>query len=756
MKNTNIAVYGARERNLKNISLVIPKNQITVFTGVSGSGKSSLVFDTIAAESQRQLNENFGSFIGHRLPHYGQPDVDTIENLPVIFVINQKRLGGNSRSTVGTATDIYTLLRLLFSRIGTPFAGPAESFSFNNAAGMCENCGGTGKTDAIMLERLLDKKKTLAEGAVLFPTFEPGGWRLKRYTCSGLFDNNKKLKDYTPEELHLLLYKTDFKLPNPMPEWPKTSLYEGLIPRIERSFLKGDNSERNRYKDKIAHIVSRQTCPACNGARLNQAILSCTIEGKNIGDCATMQTDGLLDFIRKLHSPVAAPVLESLTRQLEQMVSIGLGYLSLNRETTSLSGGESQRVKMLRQLGSSLTDVAYVMDEPSTGLHPYDVSRINDLLQTLRDKGNTLLVVEHDPDMIQIADHVIDMGPGAGEQGGEVVFQGDVALLAKAHTTTAMHLAHPVALKTCPRRAFGHLHLENATLHNLKGLSIKIPTRVLTVVTGVAGSGKSSLMERILEKHCTECVIIDQKPVHASKRSTIATYMGVFDEIRKLFARENGINPSLFSFNSEGACPRCNGLGVIRTDLAFLDSIITTCETCRGKRYADSVLRHTLEGKNIADVLGLSAKEACSFFRQSPRIQAALTRLDAVGLGYITLGQALDTLSGGELQRIKLAAELTGKGRIYLLDEPTTGLHMADIARFMRTIDRIVDNGNTVIIIEHNLEVIAQADWIVDLGPGAGQKGGKIVFEGLPEDIIKSGTSLTGRYLNRYLKRTGA
>ena len=747
-----IHVFGARERNLKNISVDIPKKQITVFTGVSGSGKSSLVFDTIAAESQRQLNENYSSFIRHRLPHYGQPDMDAIENLPVAFVINQKRIGGNSRSTVGTVTDIYSLLRLLYSRIGTPFVGYAEAFSFNNLKGMCEHCNGVGTVETIPVNRLLDKEKSLLEGAIRFPTFEPGGWRLKRYVHSGLFDNNKKLKEFGPEEMEWLLYKKDIKLAHPDPEWPKTSLYEGLILRIERSFLRGESPERSRHSKKIEAIVSREICPVCKGSRLNATILSCMINGNNIGDCTAMQADDLLCFVQALKHPVGKPIIDSLTVQLRQMVAIGLGYLHLNRETSSLSGGESQRVKMLRQLGSSLTDVAYILDEPSIGLHPYNVDKVNVLLRELRDKGNTVLVVEYDPDIIHSADHVIDMGPGSGSSGGNIVFQGSYGELTRADTVTARFLKKPLRLKNKLRKGRGSLVIENAALHNLRHINVAIPRQVLTVVTGVAGSGKSSLINGVLPECYPECIVIDQKPVHASKRSNIATYTGMFDEIRQRFAKASGVSPALFSFNAKGACPVCKGLGVLYTDLAFMDTVATPCEACEGKRYTPEVLQYTVEGKTIADVLELTVSEAGAFFSETG-LSSVLQRLDNVGLGYVTLGQALDSLSGGELQRVKLAAELENNGQIYVLDEPTTGLHMADIERLMRILNRLVDQGNTVIVIEHNIDVIVQADWIIDLGPGAGQEGGTILFEGLPEALMESPVSVTGRYLKQHMQQ---
>ncbi len=752
MQNKFLHVYGTRERNLKNVSVSIPKNQITVFTGVSGSGKSSLVFDTIAAESQRQLNENHSSFIQHRLPQYGQPDMDGMENLPVSFIISQKRLGGNTRSTVGTITDIYSLLRLLYSRMGKPFVGYAEVFSFNSPKGMCKTCHGTGKVDTIDIDRLLDRDKSLLEGAILFPTFEPGGWRLRRYLYSGLFDNDKKLRDFNEEEMNWLLYRTDKKLPNPDPQWPKTAQYEGVIPRIERTFLHGESEERSRHKKKIDSIVARGICADCGSYRLSSQILSCKIAGKNIGECASMQSDDLLTFLHTLECPPPVkPVLIALQRQLKHMVSIGLGYLSLNRETSTLSGGESQRIKILRQLGSSLTDVAYILDEPSIGLHPHDVNKVNALLRQLRDKGNTLLVVEHDPDIIRIADHIVDMGPRAGSNGGNVVFEGTYDGLAQADTLTAKHLGHTVYFKKAPRRPAGYIAIKNATLHNLKNVNVNIPKKILTIVTGVAGSGKSSLINGVLPKLCTDCIMIDQKPLHASKRSTIATITGIFDDIRKKFAQANRVAPSLFSFNSKGACPACKGLGKIYTDLAFMDTVVTTCEVCRGNRYTHEVLQYTLKGKNIAEILSLTINNACRFFA-GEKTANTLSRLSTVGLGYITLGQTLDTLSGGELQRVKLAAELGKKGQIYILDEPTTGLHMADVAQLMEVLDKLVSRGNTLIVIEHNLEVLAQADWVIDLGPGAGQKGGTILFEGTPQELSNTSDSITGRYLKKYMQ----
>lgn len=746
-----IHVTGARERNLKNIDIQIPKKKITVFTGVSGSGKSSLVFDTIAAESQRQLNESYTSFIRHRLPHYGKPDVDSMEGLSVAFIINQRRLGGNARSTVGTITDTYSLLRLLFSRIGKPFAGYSDAFSFNTPGGMCGGCQGLGTIEAVDLERLLDKDKSLNEGAIRFPTFEPGGWRHARYIYSGLFDNTKKIRDFTSEEMELLLYADNIKVKNPDPQWHKTARYEGLIPRIERSFLKKEGGEKVTYSKEIEGFVSKQTCPNCHGARLNEKVLSCRINGKNISQCADMQVSQLLDFLRSITAPAAAPIVSELTGRLQHMASIGLDYLSLSRETSTLSGGESQRIKMVCQLGSSLTDLTYIFDEPSIGLHPHDIHKINGLMRLLRDKGNTVLIVEHDPDMIQIADHVIDMGPGAGIHGGEIVYQGDYEGLKASGTLTGTCLSHRPLLKAEPRTIKGWLSLSNATLHNLKNVSVTIPKGVMTVITGVAGSGKSTLINQVLPEFYPETVFIDQKAISASRRSNLATFTGIFDTIRKLFAKSNGVNPSLFSFNSKGACPVCKGLGVTYTDLAFMDTIVTVCDECRGNRYTEEVLELQLRGKSIGDVLKMTVSEALRFF-QEKEIVTVLKRIADVGITYITLGQPLNTLSGGELQRIKLASELKNQGRIYVLDEPSTGLHMADIRQLIHMMNRLVEQNSTLIVIEHNLEIMCQADWIIDLGPYAGENGGEILFSGLPNDLIHCKGSLTGTYLKNYIR----
>ncbi|KEI88094.1 excinuclease ABC subunit UvrA [Clostridium botulinum] len=746
----SIYVAGAREKNLKNIDIKIPKKKITVFTGVSGSGKSSLVFDTIAAESQRQLNETYSSFIRHRLPHYGQPDVDSIKNLSVAIIINQKRIGGNSRSTVGTITDIAPLLRLLFSRIGKPFVGYSDVFSFNNPTGMCMNCDGLGKVDSINIDKLLDKNKSLNEGAILFPTFKPGGWRLKRYIHSGLFDNDKKIKDYDEKELDLLLNKTDIKIETNDPDWPKTSLYEGLIPRIERSFLKREGGEREKYKKEINKIVTKEICPVCKGARLNEKILSCKINGKNIADCTKMQINDLIIFMKEIKEQSVQTVLKALISRLEHLEYIGLGYLSLDRETSSLSGGESQRIKMVKQLGSSLTGLTYIFDEPSIGLHPHDIGRINKLLKMLRDKGNTVLIVEHDPDIIKIADYIIDMGPKAGIEGGNIVYKGTPEGLLQSNTLTGKALQYKPQIKLHTRKAKEWLSIKNASLHNLKNINVDIPKGVMTVVTGVAGSGKSTLINRLLPKIYPETIFIDQGSIHASIRSNIATYTGIFDFIRNLFAKENNVKSSLFSFNSEGACPECKGLGVTYTDLAFMDTVISTCEVCEGNRFTDKVLNFKFRGKNISQVLKMTVAEAIDFFKED-EIYLVLRRLVDVGIDYITLGQPLNTLSGGELQRLKLAAQLDSKGNIYVLDEPTTGLHISDITKLVAIMNRLVNQGSTLIVIEHNLDIMTQADWIIDLGPEAGENGGRIMFEGEPKDIITNENSITGKYLKKYI-----
>jgi excinuclease UvrABC ATPase subunit len=744
----HIIIKGARENNLRNVSLNIPKKKITVFTGVSGSGKSSLVFDTIAAESQRQLNETFSAFIRHRLPHYGQPEADSLENLSAAIIIDQKRIGGNARSTVGTVTDIFTVIRLLFSRVGKPFVGYSNIFSFNHPQGMCPECEGLGTVATLDLEHFFDRSKSLNSGAILFPGFSKKSWRWSRYAYSGLFDNDKKLKDYTKEEWHNLLYADDITLKNPDPRFPPTSKYEGIVPRFHRSYLNKESKEAKG--EAFEKIVTRGVCPSCKGTRFNPQILSCKIGKYSIADFAAMQVSDLRKVIADIKQPMAATMVLAINERLKHMEDIGLGYLFLNRETASLSGGESQRIKMIKHLGSSLTDMTYIFDEPSIGLHPKDVHQLNELLQLLRDKGNTVLVVEHDPDVIVVADHIVDMGPKAGSNGGTVVFQGTLKGLAKSNTLTGKFLSRRNPLKENPRTPNGQLQIKNATLHNLQHVSVKIPKGVMTVVTGVAGSGKSSLINGVLPKVYPETLCIDQSAISGSKRSNPATYTGIFDSIRNLFAKKNKVSNSLFSYNGGGACPECRGIGSVTIDLAFMDPITSICESCNGKRYKDEVLKYQLRGKNIWEVLKLTVADAKDFFRE-PDIQPVLEKLYEVGLDYITLGQPLSSLSGGERQRIKLAAELENTGQIYVLDEPTTGLHMSDVNRLMGILNKLVDNGSTLIVIEHNLDVVSQADWVIDMGPGAGKEGGKVIFEGTPAQLVQNKTSATGVFLEKYL-----
>ncbi|MGM5630931.1 excinuclease ABC subunit UvrA [Apibacter raozihei] len=752
METHDIIISGAKENNLKNISLVIPKGKITAFTGVSGSGKSSLVFDIVATESQRLLSETYSSYIRHRMmAKYTKPEVDKIENLAVAIVIDQKRIEGNSRSTVGTITDIYALLRLLYSRVGEPFVGYSNIFSFNNPQGMCPRCEGLGKVNTIDLTRIINKDKSLNEGAIEFPTFEPGKWRWIRYAYTGLFDRDKKLGEYSEEEWHNLLYAEKVKLKNPDPKFPKTAVYEGLLPRFERSFFKNEGRlKTGKVAERFNEIAVEGECPLCHGKRLSQEVLKCKIQGKDIADCCSLQIDDLLDFLKSIKiNPVIKPILEELMPMLENLILIGLSYLTLNRITPTLSGGESQRIKLVRHLGSSLTDLIYIFDEPSIGLHPSDVHKLNKLLIELKEKGNTVLVVEHDPDVIALAEHIVDMGPNAGRNGGEVVYKGSLKGLLKSGTRTGNYLSEPKSIKTQYRKPKGYMDLSHVNLHNLKDVSTRIPEEVVTVITGVAGSGKSSLIKAFLSRN-PEVIMIDQSVLRGSRRSTPATYTGIMDTIREMFSKQNKVKASLFSNFSEGACPECKGNGIISTDLAFMDSVEVICDSCNGSGFKNEVLHYLLNGKNIVEVLGLSVEEALGFFTE-PAITSALERLYEVGLEYLTLGQSLNTLSGGERQRLKLANELGNKGNCYVFDEPTTGLHGSDIAKLMKLFDRLSDNKNTLIIIEHNLDVIAKADWLIDVGPGAGRDGGKIIFEGYPKDIIKLSDNKTGYYLKHYV-----
>ena len=739
----SINIRGARENNLKNISLDIPKRRITVFTGVSGSGKSSLVFGTIAAESQRLINETYPAFVQQFMPHYGQPDADLLENISAAIIVDQQRLGGNSRSTVATVTDAAQMLRVLFSRLAEPRLASPSLYSYNDPRGMCADCEGIGQVAAMDMSAVVDETKSLKQGALLCRGFEIDSWWCAIYFQSGMFDLDKPIKDFTPAERANLFDLDDAR----KVKIGKINLtYEGVIPKLKRSLgSKDPESLQPHIRAEYERVFTRKVCPACHGARLNAAALGSRINGHNIAELSAMQVSDLAALVRTITAPQVGPMLEALALRLENLVTIGLGYLSLDRESSTLSGGESQRVKMVRHLGSSLTDITYVFDEPSVGLHPHDVGRLAGLMQQLRDKGNTVLIVEHKPDMIAIADHVVDMGPYAGSKGGEVVFEGDFTSLLTSGTLTGNHIHKYQPIKTKVRAPTGELKILHAKLNNLKNVSVTLPRGVLVAVSGVAGSGKSSLIQGCLPLAYPDTIIIDQNLARGSRRSNTATYTGVLDNIRKAFAKANGVDAALFSANSKGACPDCNGLGVIYTDLAHLDPMVTTCETCEGRRFTAEVLEHRLRGKSISDVYEMSVDDAGAFFTE-PAVAKVLKGLDDVGLGYLTLGQPLSTLSGGERQRLKLAAELGKQGNIYVLDEPTTGLHMNDVDTLIGLFDRLVDSGSSVIVIEHNLDVISRADWVVDLGPGAGQDGGTVQFEGVPGDLAKSET-LTGRYL---------
>ncbi|KQX38681.1 daunorubicin resistance protein DrrC [Devosia sp. Root436] len=740
----SIIIRGARENNLKNVSLDIPKRKISVFTGVSGSGKSSLVFGTIAAESQRLINETYPSFVQQFMPRYGQPDADQLENISAAIIVDQQRLGGNSRSTVATVTDAAQMLRVLFSRLAEPKLGPPSLYSYNDPRGMCPDCEGIGQVAAMDMAAVIDESKSLNQGALLPKDFAVDTWYWEIYKNSGLFDMDKPIGKYSAEERENLLNLDDGR----KIKVGKIGLtYEGVVAKLKKGLgSKDPESLQPHVLREYEKIFTRATCPACHGTRLNQAALGSRVNGRNIAELSAMQVSELAIFVRGIEAPQVGPMLEALAQRLENLVTIGLGYLSLDRESSTLSGGESQRVKMVRHLGSSLTDITYVFDEPSVGLHPHDVGRLAGLMQQLRDKGNTVLVVEHKPDMIAIADHVVDMGPFAGSKGGEVVYEGDYAGLLTSGTLTGNHIRKHQPIKDKPRKPDGALRIEHARLNNLRDVSVSIPRGVLTAISGVAGSGKSSLIQGCLPKAYPDTIIIDQNLARGSRRSNTATYTGILDNVRKAFAKENGVDAALFSANSKGACPDCNGLGVIYTDLAHLDPMITTCETCEGKRFLPEVLEHHLRGKSISDVYLMSISDAVDFFTE-PAIAKILKSLDDVGLGYLTLGQPLSTLSGGERQRLKLAAELGKKGNIYVLDEPTTGLHMNDVDTLIGLFDRLVDAGSSVIVIEHNLDVISRADWVIDLGPGAGQDGGTIQFEGVPGDLARAKHSLTGQHL---------
>ena len=771
-----IRVHGARVNNLKDVSVEIPKRRLTVFTGVSGSGKSSLVFDTIAAESQRLINETYSAFVQGFMPTLARPEVDVLEGLTTAIIVDQQRMGGDVRSTVGTATDANAMLRILFSRLGQPHIGSPSAFSFNvpsvrasgaitvergdgktvrktftRAGGMCPRCEGLGTVSNIDLTQLFDDSKSLAEGAITIPGYRAGGWNYRLYSASGFFDPDKPIRKYTKTELHDFLYRE----PTRMKIAGINMTYEGLIPRIQKSMLAKDpEAMQPHIRAFVERAVTFTACPECGGTRLSEAARSSRINGVTIADACAMQISDLAEWVRGLDEPSVAPLLAALQQTLDSFVEIGLGYLGLDRPSGTLSGGEAQRTKMIRHLGSSLTDVTYVFDEPTIGMHPHDIQRMNDLLLQLRDKGNTVLVVEHKPEAIAIANHVVDLGPSAGTAGGEVVFEGTVEGLRASGTLTGRHLDDRAALKKTVRTPAGALEIRGATTHNLRDVDVDIPLGVLAVITGVAGSGKSSLVQGSISGR-EGVVSIDQGGIRGSRRSNPATYTGLLDPIRTAFAKANGVKPALFSANSEGACPQCNGAGVIYTDLVMMFGVATTCEECEGKRFDASVLEYHLGGRDISEVLAMPVTEAREFFgigeAYTPAARKILDRLADVGLGYLSLGQPLTTLSGGERQRLKLATHMAEQGGVYVLDEPTTGLHLADVEQLLGLLDRLVEDGKSVIVIEHHQAVMAHADWIIDLGPGAGHDGGRIVFQGTPADLVAARSTLTGEHLAAYV-----
>ncbi|GHA94750.1 thiamine ABC transporter permease [Streptomyces tendae] len=744
-----ISITGARENNLQDVTLRIPKGRLTVFTGVSGSGKSSVVFDTIAVESRRQLNETFTWFVRNRLPKYERPHADALEGLTPAIVVDQRPVGGHSRSTVGTMTDIHSVLRVLFSRHGTPGAGGATAYSFNDPSGMCPGCDGLGRRVQPDWDRILDPARSLADGAVRFPPFAAGTWQGQTYTNTEELDTGKPVGDFTAAERAFLMRGrpgSRVTVSGSGGTW--STEYEGLADRFERLYLKRDLSGMSeRTRDLVRGFLVEARCPDCGGARLNAAALATRIDGRSIADCSRMQITDLIAVLREIDDPVALPVAGAAVAALERVEAIGLGYLSLDRETATLSGGEGQRLKTVRHLGSSLTGMTYIFDEPSVGLHPRDVGRLGDLLLRLRDKGNTVLVVEHDPDVIALADHVVDMGPRAGAGGGRVVFEGTPASLAASDTLTGRCMRRRTAVKETVRTPTGELWVKGAERYNLREVTVAFPTGVLTAVTGVAGSGKSTLVAELTGTH-PDAVVVDQSAIGISARSTPATYLGIMDTVRKVFARETGTEPGFFSFNSAGACGTCEGRGTIHTDLAFMDPVTTTCHDCEGRRFREEVLRLTVDGRSVADVLAMTADQALGFF-SDPGIRRRLRALRDVGLTYLTLGQPLSTLSGGERQRIKLATRLHRTGAVYVLDEPTTGLHMSDVEGLLALLDRLVDAGNTVVVVEHNLDVVAHADRVIDLGPDGGRDGGRVIFEGTPRELLAARGSSTAEHLRR-------
>ena len=744
----HIIIRGLCQNNLKNVSLDIPKGKIVVFTGVSGSGKSSIVFDTIAAESQRQMNETYTAFMRGRLPKYKKPKAERIDNLSASVIVDQSRLGGNARSTVGTISDMYAALRLLYSRIGEPYAGTASYFSFNDPNGMCKTCSGIGKVLDLDIEQAIDRDKSWNENMLNLPAFKVGNYYWKQYTGAGLFDLDKKYRDYSPQERNLLLYGS--REPGGPREHKRV---EGIKTQFQRlCLMKGPEEQTDTTLRRMNQFMEEKICPDCGGRRLNPKTLSCKVLGYSIDELCAMEFTQLVQVLRRITDPRAATIVEALTASLQRMIDIGLPYLSMDRESSTLSGGEAQRLKLVRYMGSSLTGMTYIFDEPSTGMHPRDVHRMTRLLQSLRDKGNTVLVVEHDKDVIAIADEVIDVGPLAGKNGGEILFQGSYQALLCSGTRTGEAMKRCIPLKAVPRVPKRFLPLRDACVHNLKHVSVDIPLDVLTVVTGVAGSGKSSLIRDVFAKqYADQVVLVDQSPVTATGRSTPATFLGFFDEIRKVMAAENRVDASLFSFNSKGGCPVCGGRGQIVTELVFMDPVTTVCEACEGKRYSQEALSYRYRGKNIVEILELSAADAYEFFRDNRKLRKALGAMLEVGLPYPSLGQPLSTLSGGERQRVKLAKDLDKKGNIYVLDEPTTGLHASDVEKVMALLDSLVVRGNTVIVIEHNPDMMKQADWLIDVGPDGGTDGGRIVFTGSPARMAAEGKTITAEYLRRAL-----
>ena len=746
-----ISIRGLRQNNLKNISLDIPKNKIVVFTGVSGSGKSSIVFDTVAAESQRQMNETYSAWVRGRLPKYDKPKLDSIDNLSASVIVDQTRLGGNARSTVGTISDMYASLRLLYSRIGKPHVGSASFFSFNDPNGMCPKCSGIGKVMTLDIEGRIDPDKSWNEGMADLPAFHVGNWYWKKYKEAAIFPLDKKYRDFTPREKNRLLYGADEKGGRQLDK-----NVEGIEAYLSRMLLRRDTSElREASVVRLLSLLTEEVCPMCRGKRLNRMALTAKINGYTIDEMAGMEFTALRKVLRGIREPSVQGVVDSLILSLTRMIDIGLPYLSMDRESSTLSGGEAQRLKLVRYMGSSLIGMTYIFDEPSTGMHPRDVFRMVKLLRSLRDKGNTVLVVEHDKDIISIADEIIDIGPLAGSGGGQVMFQGSFENLLLSPGLTGKAFSAEIPLKEAVRKPKEFLPVRNAAVHNLKNIDVDIPLNVLTVVTGVAGSGKSSLIRDVFaKKYSDRVVLVDQSPITATNRSTPVSFLGIFDEIRKLMAKENGVDAGLFSFNSEGACPACKGKGFITTELVFMDPVTTKCELCDGKRYSVKALSYTYKGKNIVEILEMSAKEALEFFADSRKIKNALTALCEVGLSYLAIGQSASTLSGGERQRLKLAKELDKKGNIYVLDEPTTGLHASDIEKLMGLFDALVDRGNTVIIIEHNLDMMKRADYIIDVGPDGGRFGGEIVYTGTSAEMVKSSDTITAKCLRYSVENT--